>query len=54
MAGVAGMRRNEILGLRWSDFDVEARTITVVRSLEETECYGLAKKGPKTAQAAHD
>jgi integrase len=50
LAAFAGMRRNEILGLRWSDLDVAARTITVARSLEETERYGLAFKEPKTAR----
>ena len=41
-----GMRRGECLALRWSDFDVKAKTLRIERSVEETEA-GLAIKGPK-------
>jgi integrase len=41
-----GMRPGECLALRWSDFDVKAKTLRIERSVEETEA-GLAIKGPK-------
>ena len=42
-----GLRRGEVLGLRWSDLDLERRTLTVAQSLEQTE-EGLRFKAPKT------
>ena len=52
-----GMRRGELLGLRWSDVDMEARTITVRRALQRSgglETTGEASKlrfvEPKTAR----
>jgi len=45
--GQAGLRRGEILGLRWSDIDLATGTITVVQSLEQTK-EGVRLKSPKT------
>jgi integrase len=42
-----GMRRGEMLALRWSDVDWDAGKIRVERSLEDTRA-GLAFKEPKT------
>jgi integrase len=42
-----GLRRGEILGLRWSDIDLATCTIAVVQSLEQTK-EGLRFKAPKT------
>jgi integrase len=42
-----GMRRGEILACRWGDVDLEAATLRVERSLEETAA-GLRFKSPKT------
>jgi integrase len=42
-----GMRRGEILALRWGDVDMDTGRIRVERSLEETKT-GLAVKEPKT------
>ncbi|MGD9615131.1 MAG: site-specific integrase [Alphaproteobacteria bacterium] len=42
-----GMRRGEIVALRWSDIDLDGGRIRVERSLEETKA-GLAFKEPKT------
>lgn len=43
----SGARRGEILALDWTNVDLEAGTITIVRSLEQTKA-GLRFKAPKT------
>jgi integrase len=45
-----GLRRGEVLGLRWSDVDLERRTLTVAQSLEQTKA-GLRCKAPKTKRS---
>jgi integrase len=47
VALATGMRRGEIVALRWSDIDLDAGRIRVERSLEQTNA-GLAFKSPKT------
>jgi integrase len=42
-----GMRRGELLALRWRDVDFDGAKVRVERSLEETKS-GLRFKGPKT------
>jgi integrase len=42
-----GLRRGEILGLQWGDIDLDAATLRVERSVEETKA-GLRLKPPKT------
>ncbi len=42
-----GMRRGEMVALRWGDLDLEGGKIKVERSLEQTN-VGLAFKAPKT------
>lgn len=42
-----GLRRGEILALRWQDVDLEGGALRVERSLEETKA-GLRFKSPKT------
>ena len=42
-----GLRRGEQLALRWSDVDLDAKTLSVERALEET-LEGIAIKGPKS------
>lgn len=46
-----GLRRGELLALRWSDLDRERGRLAVVRTLEETRS-GLAFKTPKTARSS--
>jgi len=41
------MRRGELLGLQWGDIELDAATLRVERSLEETR-QGLRLKPPKT------
>lgn len=47
LAIATGMRRGELLGLRWDDIDFETGELTVARSLQDTE-DGLVLKAPKT------
>lgn len=47
LALASGLRRGELLALRWSDVDLEAPALHVERSLEETR-DGLRFKAPKT------
>jgi integrase len=47
LAVTTGLRRGELLGLRWQDVDLEASKLAVRQSLEHTKA-GLAFKQPKT------
>ena len=47
LALATGMRRGELLALQWGDVDLDAGTLRVERSLEETKA-GLRLKPPKT------
>jgi integrase len=49
LALAAGLRRGEILGLRWRDLDLEARTLTVAQAVEQTKLGGVRLKSPKSA-----
>jgi integrase len=47
--GVAtGMRRNEMLAVRWGDIDLDVGRLRVELSLEETKTHGIRAKAPKT------
>jgi integrase len=48
LALFAGLRRSEILALRWRSFDAERKTLAVRESLEETKGGGLVFKPPKS------
>lgn len=43
-----GMRQGEIMGLRWTDIDLDQASLRVERSLEETRVTGLRFKPPKS------
>lgn len=43
-----GMRRGELVGLRWSDIDLDAGKLRIERSVEKTKTHGLRIKAPKT------
>jgi integrase len=47
VALATGMRRGELLGLRWQDVDLNSGTLRVAQSLEQTKA-GLRFKSPKT------
>jgi len=42
LAAATGVRRNELLAFRWTDLDVEKKTIKVERAWENTDKYGLS------------
>lgn len=48
LALATGMRRNELLALRWSDVDLDRGRLRVEQALEYTKQYGLRFKSPKT------
>jgi integrase len=48
LALASGLRRGELLALRWQDINLDAGTLRVERSIEETKRGGLAFKPPKT------
>src|SRR6516164_2002937 len=48
LAAATGARRNELLALRWTDLDVEKKTLRIERALEQTKKFGIRVKPPKT------
>ena len=48
LALATGMRRNEILALRWRDVDLDAGRLVVEQALEQTTALGIRVKAPKT------
>jgi integrase len=51
LAVQTGMRRGELLGLRWSNVDQEARTVTVVEQLSR-RTGGVGRFGPPKTSAS--
>ncbi len=43
-----GARRGEIAALTWADVDLDAKTMTIRHSLEQTRAHGVRPKTPKT------
>jgi integrase len=50
LAATTGLRRGEILGLRWCDLDLEHRECQITRSLQETP-EGVSVRAPKTRKS---
>jgi integrase len=48
LTAATGMRRGEVLALRWTDFDPVAKTIKIERALEQTKKFGIRVKVPKS------
>lgn len=51
LAVTTGMRRGEILALRWADVDLNAGTLSVQQSAEQTKAGGIVFKQPKTRRS---
>jgi len=51
LALATGMRRGELLALRWYDVDLAGASLNVERSLEQTRGGGLRFKAPKTKKS---
>jgi integrase len=51
VAVTTGMRRGEIVALKWSDLDLANRYLQVRRNLIELRGRGLYEKGPKTTHS---
>jgi integrase len=49
-----GMRRGEVLALRWSNVDLDAKVIGVREALEETREHDIQVKAPKTKAGRRD
>jgi integrase len=47
LALTTGLRRGEILALRWADLDLEKRMLTVDQAIEQTKEHGIQFKDPK-------
>ncbi len=43
-----GVRRGELLAVRWTDIDLDGKQITINKAVEETKAGGLRIKTPKT------
>lgn len=52
LALTAGLRKGELLGLRWEDVDLDAGTLTVRRTVFRQPGRGLVEGRPKTSDSA--
>ena len=48
LAVVTGMRRGELLAMRWSDVELERRVLLVCRTVDYIAHYGHVETEPKT------
>jgi integrase len=51
LALATGMRRNELLALRWQDVNLDKAQLTVEQALEQTGAFGVRVKSPKTKRS---
>jgi integrase len=54
VAVYCGLRRGEVLALRWSHVDLDAKVIRIREAIEETKRHGLRFKGTKTGAGRRD
>jgi integrase len=50
VAATTGMRRGEVMGLRWADLDLDRRSVKVQRSAQRIKGSGMTLCEPKTAR----
>jgi integrase len=48
LAATTGLRRGELLALRWSDVDLDHASLHVLQALEQTRTNGVKVKSPKS------
>ena len=51
IAVTTGLRRGEVLALRWQDVDLDKGTLAVRQTLEQTKKFGLTFKEPKSQKS---
>lgn len=51
LAVTSGLRRGELLGLRWQDLDFDNNTLSVKQSLQRKKGEGVSPKDPKTKKS---
>jgi integrase len=51
VAAFTGMRKGEVLALRWIDIDLDAMTISISRNVQETKIRPTPTKGPKIVRS---
>ena len=51
LATFTGLRRGELLALRWKDVDLEGGTVTVARSAQHVKGQGIVFRKPKTSKS---
>ena len=51
LAAQTGLRRSELCGLKWSDIDLEERTLIVRRTVQRVRGQGLVAGNPKTEKS---
>jgi len=52
LAVTTGMRRGEVLGLRWKDIDLDEKRLCVRQSVVSTKEHGIEIKSPKTGSSS--
>jgi integrase len=50
VAQATGMRRGELLGLKWRDINLDKGSLQIARSMDRVAGHGVVESEPKTAQ----